>query len=96
MNPTKRIQALLSEARKLAIAHVEASARKILQDHPNLDEFVMGMGTCFFNEGKENLGPEQRAYMRPLSDFIDDWDETLHMTGIPMRFTANGPKITDW
>jgi hypothetical protein len=96
MNPTKKIQKLLDQAGQLALEHVEFAARKILREHKNLNEFVMGMGTCFFSEGEENHGLETYAYMKSLEDFICEWDETLGITGTPMRFTANGPRITDW
>jgi hypothetical protein len=96
MNPTKKIQKLFDQAGQLAIEHVEFAARKILREHKNLTEFVMGMGTCFFSEGKDTVGLEERAYMKPLEEFICEWDEALGITGTPMRFTANGQRITDW
>jgi hypothetical protein len=96
MNPNKKIQKLIDQAGQMAMEHVEFMARKILREHKNLNEFVMGMGTCFFSEGEENHRLETYAYMKPLEDFIDEWDETLGITGTPMRFTANGQKVTDW
>lgn len=36
------------------------------------------------------------SYIIPLSDFIAAWDNILHITGTPMRFTANGPERNDW
>ncbi len=32
----------------------------------------------------------------PLGKFMDEWDESMHFTGTPMRFTADGPKRTEW
>ena len=93
----KAIQLHYDEAVRLALTTVERMARKILRDHPNLDEFVMGMGRAMFTTNdKQNLGTEERAYMRPLDDFLTEWDRWLHLTGEPMRFTAHGPKITTW
>jgi hypothetical protein len=96
MNPTKKIQKLVDQAGQMAIEYVEFLARKILREHPHLNEFVMAMGACFFTEGRNTLGLEERAYMKPLEDFIDEWNETFGITGCPMRFTANGQRITDW
>lgn len=35
-------------------------------------------------------------YFRALNDFIADWDDTLKITGTPMRFTAKGKIKTNW
>ena len=38
----------------LGIQRVEKLARTILRNHPQYDEFIMGMGSCFFTlKGKE-------------------------------------------
>lgn len=34
---------------------VEQEARKVLEAHLELTEFVMAMGTAFFKEGKEHV-----------------------------------------
>ena len=86
-----------TRARREALKHVEALARKILKQHPNLDEYVMAMGTAFFSDCyMETISVYDRAYMRSLSKFLDEWDEYLKLTGEPMRFTADGKKMTDW
>jgi len=101
-----------NEACKLACEKVERMARGILKRHSHLDEFIMAMGSYFFTakNGKDDLQPitqkmnaswdyyyvDTVAYLKPLNDFIGKWDEYLKITGEPMRFTANGPKVTDW
>ena len=90
------------EACRLAIEEVERLARKILCKHRNLDEFVMAMGLAIFTEkGKDfvrygGLDLEDRAYFKPLERFLYEWDDYLKLTGAPMRFTADGPVITEW
>ncbi len=92
------INRLILEAGKTALAEVERLARKILTKHANLDEFVMGMGTAFFTVkgSDENLGLEDRKYFKPLRDLIFNFDDTLGLTGEPMRFTATDKKVTNW
>jgi len=100
MKPNSKIQKLVDEARSLAFQYVEEQARKILREHTNLEEFVMAMGSCCFsttiNGRHDNLGLEDRAYFKPLQDFIWEWDDTLGILGEPMRFTADGPVIREW
>ena len=97
MNATcKAIEKHYQQAVNLALAEVERLARKILAQHANLDEFVMAMGSVGFSDGYEELAIDERAYMKPLRDFINEWDGVLKLTGTPMRFTATGKKVTDW
>ena len=110
MNINKQIETHLDAARSIACNEVERMARKILTDHQNLDEFVMRMGAYFFtykDESKAAIHPYNKyscgygyndtfKYLKPLNDFIREWNSTLCLTGIPMRFTAKGPKTTNW
>lgn len=96
-NPTKQISQHVDEALSLALQYVEEQARKILSEHPNLDEFVMAMGDCTFSTfANENLGLEDRSYFASLRRFIWAWDDILGITGNPMRFTATGPVCHNW
>jgi hypothetical protein len=99
------------KAEKTASEVVEKMARQILREHPELNEFVMAMGTYFFTykEGG-NLDPisskmnssynyvyyDTEPFLKPLNDFIGEWDSRLKITGDAMRFTAKSEKITDW
>lgn len=99
------------KAEKTASEVVEKMARKILREHPELNEFVMAMGTYFFTyKDGGNLDPisskmnssynyvyyDTEPFLKPLNDFIGEWDSRLKITGDAMRFTANGIKVTDW
>ena len=91
---------------------VEKMARQILIEHPELDEFIMAMGSYFFTykDSKEHLNPttqkmnssyryeytDTEPFLKPMNDFIREWDGVLKITGDAMRFTATGDKITDW
>lgn len=106
----KTIDYHLDQAEKIALKIVEQKARKILAQHPNLDEFIMGMGGWFFttkrgdriaidysiNTHTNTCKYEGFKYLLPLEKFLMKYDEYLKLTGNPMRFTAKGKKITDW
>lgn len=84
-------------AHEHAVGVVERMARDILLTHPNVVEFVMAMGIYGFNDKHgHTVHLHEFAYMRPLHDFIREWDDVLKLSGTPMRFTATGNKITDW
>lgn len=103
---------LYNKSSDLAADLVEKMARKILTDHNELDEFIMAMGSYFFTykDGGADLQPltqkmnesfnyyyeDSEPYLKPLNDFISEWDKRLKMTGDAMRFTAKSEKITNW
>lgn len=97
MNRANQIRKDYDAVVTLALQEVEDRARRILRRHPPLTDFVMAMGTAFFlTTDGSTLDPHERAYMRPLADFLVEWDDFLHLTGCPMRFTAEGDRVTDW
>lgn len=99
------------KAGKTASEVVEKMARQILREHPELNEFVMAMGTYFFtykdggnldtisskmNSSYNYVYYDTEPFLKPLNNFISEWDSRLKITGDAMRFTANGIKVTDW
>lgn len=86
-----------------AFTLIERKARAILRNHPDLDEYVMAMGGWFFT-GKDrshDISTSSRDYIpwyaRPFERMMDAFEEMeLKVTGEPMRFTANGPVVSDW
>ena len=101
MKAVIQIKEHYSKACELASQKVERMARAILQKHGNLDEFIMGMGTWFFSikdkrYPNNHLSGIDRAYLKPLDNFISEWDDFLKITGEPMRFTAFGKRVTNW
>jgi hypothetical protein len=86
----------LNQAEAIALKILEQKARKILIEHPNLHEFVMGMGTWFFIDKNKNHFTEQEvAYLIPFERFILKYDNDLKLTGNLMRFTAKGKIVRD-
>lgn len=96
MSASKEIKMHYNAAEKIASEEVQRLARKILREHPNLHEFIMGMGSAFFTDKYRNVKSSGYEYMAPLFDLIDEWDCVLKITGEPMRFTASGEKVTMW
>ncbi len=101
-----------NKASDLALKEVERLARQVLKDHPELDEFIMCMGSYFFTvkNSEENILPytekmniswnyyseDTFPYLKPINDFIGKWDNYLKLTGEPMRFTAKGKIVKNW
>jgi len=87
-----------------ALHLIETRARAILAAHSNLDEFVMAMGGWIFTRKQnkaDHISTVYRehipAYLKSFTRMMDEFDRMkLKVTGEPMRFTAHGPKVTDW
>lgn len=99
---SERLDVLYTQAFVIGVKHVEKLAREILKTHPELSEFTMAMGAYCFSERRPapatdiQLGGEEREFFKPLFDFMNDWDRVLKLSGSPMRFTAEGPVVTEW
>lgn len=83
----KEINRLWGSADDLGIKLIEYEARKILASDPDLDEFIMAMGSCFFTikEGGKydalkmtneqyDEWTESDEYVREYNGMIDDDD----------------------
>jgi hypothetical protein len=98
------IDAKIQEARILAIKEVERLARGILRSDASLTEFVMGMGMASFNEvdgnglilGAGTFSESSSTLAEELDSFLNDYDKHFGLTGTPMRFTKDGPVVTNW
>lgn len=95
---SRKIKQLHTEASEIASAEVIRIARKILRANADLKEFIMGMGVWSFSshDGTHNILDNDEERLNELSDFIDEWDSEIHITGEPMRFTAFGKIIRNW
>lgn len=105
----KKITALHEEIDRLLEARIEELARMKLRSNKNLKEFVMAMGTAFFIDKEGSIVDiDEEVYsnynyiskpakgFKQIYDFLLEYDHTYKVTGNPMRFTAEGPKITEW
>lgn len=91
---SKNVEKLLDEAFDIAIAEVERLARKVLE-RPTYVEFVMAMGTWVFVD-KNGNHVDDASCMKELTDFIDEWNDSLKLTGWPMRFKKDEQVNHDW
>lgn len=98
MATRQQIYDALQVATELGLEYVEQEARKALRRCTTLDEFIMCMGSASFTDKKGNnlYDHELPKTAFELIVFIEEVDPELHLTGNPMRFTAEGEKITNW
>lgn len=59
------------------------------------DEHLSGY-TQKMNKSWQYYYEDSEPFLKPLNDFISEWDNYLKITGDAMRFTATGVKVTDW
>lgn len=93
----REIRNCYERATRLALQEVERLARKIMQSHSNLVEFVMANGCAsFIDKSGDDISTDAYAYMKQLDRLLSEWDEYLKLTGEPMRFTASGKVQKNW
>ena len=82
----------------MAYAFVKERARAILHQHPSLTEFCMGMGGWHFRDKQDRLQTaDELKYLEPFDKLIYKLEGLgCKPCGNPVRFTTNGPEITDW
>lgn len=90
------VRRALRDARTQALALIEECARAAMRANPKLHEFIMAMGTWFFVDATGKVIDGTPRNVRRLANIIDEFDGTLRLSGHPMRFTADGPVVTDW
>jgi hypothetical protein len=87
------VQHHYDKARAAALFLVEKIARQALREHPEYIEFCMSMGCWGFVDQKMYSWME---VSEPLLDLFEKWDDSLKLSGEPMRFTADGPVRREW
>jgi len=108
MKARDKIEKLLNEAYEIAEAEVIRLAQEHLAEHPELDEFVIAMGTCFFTM-KEQVVRDNPAggdwandntidveFDSELFNFIADYDNTFGLSGMGIKFRLGGEIVRDW
>ena len=87
------------QLQKKSIKFVKKEALKVLKKDNDLVEFVMAMGGFFFiNKKGDIVSSDDKGgkHFKKLSNFFYDWDNTLKMSGDPMRFRKDGKITTKW
>jgi hypothetical protein len=95
-NPSAEIDQRIQDCERDAVDYIVYLARKILRKSPNLHEFVMAMGVAMFTDHYRDYSLDEKPEWSELNDFINEWDNQLKLTGIPMCFTAEGEIVREW
>ena len=103
MNGRKKVERLYEQCEKAAEDYIISEARKILKAHKNLDEFVIAMGDWFFTTKQADEQGQHVLFNTPkyineseLFKFLYDWDRSLYLSGMGIRFRVDGPITTNW
>lgn len=109
MNANAIISQYVKLANETALREVERLARKTMRDNPEIEVFVMAMGSATFHLSKEHMeSPEYEGdsfghvddedpRAKEFFDFLEEWNEMFHITGNPMKIKgATGKLVTDW
>ncbi len=107
MNISAKLQKHHDDARKLAMTEVIRLARKIMKANPTFTCWICAMGRCVFYETTPETEDECAKDNAPLRDndpralelidFVDEWDNTLKLTGEGCRLDSHdGELVTDW
>ena len=97
-----QIDKWFNKASDMAIVVIESEAKAILNKRPELDEFIMAMGSFFFTTKKAiNSSPNKIIDEEDLNEpefykMVWELNEKFNCCGYPTRFTATGEKINDW
>lgn len=91
------IRLLLDDATAEALKEIEKRVRKILRGKNAADNFYMAMGSATFYTRDGKHIERDMSYLRSFYEFLDEFDDILKLTGIPMRMlSADDPVATDW
>ena len=95
----KNVNALLEKAEKLVWAEIEKKVTKILLSERNAARgFICCMGGYFWIDSNGDA-IDDRAWMNPVFNIFDKYDDAFKLTGIGWRWDlVNGKvvKTTDW
>ena len=103
------IDRLFRASELLAINLIEKEARKILVADPELQEFIMAMGSCYFTTTNPDRGyrinsgtgildetDKEEDFQLEFFEMIYELNDQFKVTGCPMRFTAKGELNNNW
>lgn len=98
----ERIALLYEKAVDAALSLLEEEVQKVLDNNPRrYHYFRMGNGTAIFvtfpfggNRDGSVLGLDDDEQFLPIRDILDEWDDYLHLTGVPLDMTRTSRHIT--
>ena len=98
-NMSKKLRKEYKKLDKMAVDELIRIALKILKEHSCYDEFIISMGSCFFTTKKDHkiidlvlydTDKPTFQYFCPLIDFLNEWNDIFKLTGLGIRFRADG------
>jgi len=90
------VGALYNTARNFALRCLETEARNVLRANPDLDEFILAMGTWTWEAKDGHRVDCSEERFQSVNDILEEWDNLLGLSGEGVRFTADGPRVTHW
>lgn len=86
------IYSLLVTANRISMNHIDTLVRDVMKNHPELKKFCIRYGDWFFiDESGEEVNEMELDYLTELSDFIAEWNDSLHTTNKTMTITPDKP-----
>lgn len=96
----KIYETIKQEVVTLLLNEIERIGRIELNNNPNLDEFIMGMGSYFFTTHKNDTNIRGNTITnyksKGIDEIINKYDDEFNLTGEGMRFTKDSKVTTDW
>ncbi len=108
----QKIDEYFDQADTIALDLIVSEARAIMVADPDLDEFIMGMGTCnfsttnrekgywFSNESTHGIVDEDdddgSGTIDKFFEMVEELNGRFQSKGCPMRFTATGNIVRNW
>lgn len=81
------IDFMIERAFNAAFEEVEKQVIKLLKSKKNAGVgFIMGMGTYFFIDKNDDIIDDNRAWMKPVQDIFQEYDDTLKISGVATRW----------
>lgn len=100
MNTSQKMEylnRLYKEADKVLTSIIIETAVQIMKENPELIEYCQGMGVWFFEDvGGRTFSYNECNRIEPMTKIMEDWSESFHCTGNPMRVKPDGSVITNW
>ena len=97
MNNTEK---LYNQTVKEALKTIENLVKIAFSEDTRLTDFVLAMGSYTFHAKRKGIIDhydfDKYPAIRPVFEFIDEWDEYLKLSGAGIWFKSDGTKITDW
>lgn len=95
-----KVQKLYNQAVNEAMNEIEEMVKKAFIEDSRLTDFVMAMGSTTFHAKRRGIiddtNTDKYPAIKPIFDFMDEWDEYLKLSGAGIWLKRDGTKLTNW